>query len=477
MKRTIVWFRNDFRLHDNPALSEAAQEGVVIPVFIWSEEAKQEYAESEASSWWLYHSVATLEKGLQAHGLKLFIKTGDEFDALVEVMEEADAEAVYFNERYEPAERSKGSRIAEQLESIGIEVQTFHGHLLFNHDLVNKQGEPYKVFTSFWKRCMQEVVARPVPFPAEMKGIERGIQTVTLDQLQIIDENNWHQKFHQYWEPGEQAAVEKWQHYLEDGMSFYHAKRDFISSSSSSELSPYLAAGNISVKAMWHSAKSLSEETPEAVVRQSIDTFLKQLIWRDFAYHQLIHYPDIIRSPLRKQFLGFPWQGTEEQLMKWKIGQTGYPLVDAGMRELWETGMMHNRVRMVTASFLVKHLLIPWQEGYNWFKHTLLDFDTANNAMGWQWVTGCGIDAAPYFRIFNPILQSEKFDPNGSYIRKWVPELSSLQAPYIHKPWEAHVSVLEEADIQIGVTYPLPIVDHAVARKRALEAYQQVKGT
>lgn len=477
MQKTVVWFRKDFRLHDNPALSEAAKDGFVIPIFIWSEEDKREYTESEASSWWLYHSVATLEKELQAHGLKLFIKHGDEFDALVEVMDEAEADAVYFNERYEPAERSKESKITAQFESIGKKVQAFNGHLLFSPDLVNKQGEPYKVFTSFWKRCMHEVVARPLPFPVEMKGIVQGIQSLTLDQLRIIDKNKWHQKFHTYWKPGEQAAVEKWQQYLEDGMSFYHAKRDFISSGSSSELSPYLAAGNISVKAVWHTAKALSEETPEAAVHQSIHTFLKQLIWRDFSYHQLIHNPDIIRAPLRKQFLDFPWQGTDEHLMKWKRGQTGYPLVDAGMRELWETGMMHNRVRMVTASFLVKHLLIPWQEGYNWFKHTLLDFDAANNAAGWQWVTGCGIDAAPYFRIFNPFLQSEKFDPNGHYIRKWVPELSGLQAPTIHKPWEANVSVLEEAGIRIGVTYPSPIVDHAFARKRALEAYQQIKGT
>ncbi|MCM3710512.1 cryptochrome/photolyase family protein [Sporosarcina luteola] len=475
MKRTIVWFRRDFRLHDNPALWEAAIEGIVIPVFIWSEEEKREYAESEASSWWLYHSLATLEKGLQAHGLKLFIKSGDEFDALVEVMEEADAEAVYFNERYEPAERSKGRRITAQLESIGKEVQTFHGQLLFNPDLVNKQGEPYKVFTSFWKRCMQEDVERPLPVPVGMIGIEQEINTLSLHSLCFVHKNPWQQKFHEYWEPGEQAAIEKWEQFSDDGMFYYGKERDLISSGTSSMLSPYIAAGNISVKAMWHSAKGIYEEVQGMSV-QSIDTFLKQLVWREFAYHQLIHFPDITRIPLRKQFAEFPWVGTDEQLTKWKRGQTGYPLVDAGMRELWETGVMHNRVRMVTASFLVKHLLIPWQEGYEWFKHTLLDFDTANNAMGWQWVTGCGIDAAPYFRIFNPFLQSEKFDPDGEYIRKWVPELSGLQAPYIHRPWEAPTSVLEEASIQIGVTYPSPIVDHATARKRALEALQQVKG-
>ncbi|MCG7343341.1 DNA photolyase family protein [Sporosarcina sp. ACRSL] len=476
MKRTIIWFRKDFRLHDHPALWEAAKEGIVIPVYIWSDEEKLSYSKSEASFWWLYHSLASLDKGLQTHGLKLFIKDGDEFDALLEVMEEADAGAVYFNERYEPDERKKDSRIAAQLESIGKEVQTFHGHLLFTPDLLNKQGEPYKVFTSYWKRCMQEVVAQPFPVPEKMQGIDRELQTLPIDHIRTLAERPWNEKFHQYWEPGEQVAIGKWEQFSDDGIFYYGTERDLISSGSSSELSPYLAAGNISVKAIWYSAKRVYEETTEMTARQSINSFLKQLIWRDFAYHQLIHYPDIIRLPLRKQFAEFPWKGSNEQLTKWKVGQTGYPLVDAGMRELWETGVMHNRVRMVTASFLVKHLLIPWGKGYSWFEKTLLDFDTANNAMGWQWVTGCGIDCAPYFRIFNPFLQSEKFDPDGTYIRKWVPELSRLPVPYIHRPWEAPAKVLEDADIQIGVTYPPPIVDHAAARKRALLAYQEVKG-
>lgn len=473
MKRTIVWFRKDLRLHDNPALWEAAKEGIVIPVFIWSKEVERASKDNEASIWWLYHSLAALDKELQARGLKLFIKSGDEFDALVEILEEASADAVYFNERYEPDERRKDERLTMQLESIGVEVQAFHGHLLFSPDLVNKQGEPYKVFTSFWKRGVQEYVASPLPVPEEMKGIDRELEAVQLDDLRELTE---HERFSRYWEPGEQAAIEIWEQFSDDGIFYYGTERDLISSGTSSELSPYLAFGNISVKSIWHSAKRVYEETSELSARQSIETYLKQLIWRDFAYHQLLHYPDIVRLPLRKQFADFPWQGTGEQYLKWKQGKTGYPLVDAGMRELAETGMMHNRVRMVTASFLVKHLLIPWGEGYSWFKQSLLDFDTANNAMGWQWITGCGIDCAPYFRIFNPFLQSEKFDPAGAYIRKWVPELSSLQAPYIHKPWEAPEVVLEAAGIQIGTTYPLPIVDHAAARKRALQAYQEVKG-
>lgn len=472
MKRSIVWFRKDLRLHDHPALWEAATKGVVIPLFIWSEQDRMEYKESEASAWWLYQSLNRLKEDLHGHGLQLIIKIGDDFDAIVEVMEHANAEAIYFNERYEPEERERETRIVKQLESIGLDVQPFHGNLLFTPNLLNKQGEPYKVFTSFWKRGLQEHVTQPLPVP-EIRGIHQNLSTVSIDELGIQAHFG---KLYQYWQPGEQAGIKRWEQFSDDGLLHYKIERDLISSGTSSKLSPYFATGNISVRAMWYAVKRINEEITEETAHQSIEVFLKQMMWREFAYHQLIHSPDIIDVPLRKQFLDFPWQGTPEQYIQWKEGRTGYPLVDAGMRELSQTGMMHNRVRMVAASFLVKHLLIPWQEGYAWFKHSLVDFYAANNATGWQWVTGCGIDSAPYFRIFNPYLQSEKFDPDGNYIRKWIPELSRLQAPNIHKPSEASAIILEEAGIQLGTTYPFPIVDHAAARKRALQAYEEIKG-
>lgn len=472
MKRTIVWFRKDLRLHDNPALWEAANEGIVIPVFIWSEEDRRAYAASEASAWWLYHSLKQLETDLLQHGVQLVIKQGPDFDAIVDVMEQVGAESIYFNERYEPTERDRQMRIVGQLSSIGMDVRTFHGNLLFSPELLNKQGEPYKVFTSFWKRGLQEVVDRPLPVP-ELQGVENDISSLAINALGLPTDLGTLQK---YWQPGERAGTEQWAFFADDGMLHYKKERDLIAKGTSSRLSPYLAAGNSSARAIWHAAKRINEETKDVTAHQSIEAFLKQLMWREFAYHQLIHFPTMTDQPLRKQFNDFPWVGTPEQYNLWKEGKTGYPLVDAGMRELRETGMMHNRVRMVAASFLVKHLLIPWQEGYAWFQHALVDFDTANNATGWQWVTGCGIDAAPYFRIFNPYLQSEKFDPNGAYIKQWIPELANLPAKYIHKPFEAPEDILQEAGIQLGVTYPYPIVDHATARKRALHAYDTIKG-
>jgi deoxyribodipyrimidine photo-lyase len=229
------------------------------------------------------------------------------------------------------------------------------------------------------------------------------------------------------------------------------------------------------VRAIWYSAKRLNDAETEDYMNTSIDAFLRQLIWREFAYHQLIHFPTMLYKPLREQFKGFPWKQSDEEFARWQNGMTGYPLVDAGMRELWETGAMNNRIRMVVASFLVKHLLISWVDGSEWFKETLVDFDVANNAMGWQWVAGSGIDAAPYFRIFNPILQSQKFDSDGEYIRKWLPELSKLPSKHIHQPWKAPEELLHAADIELGKTYPLPIIDHSFARSRALEAFAQVK--
>lgn len=316
---------------------------------------------------------------------------------------------------------------------------------------------------------IQETIPRPLQIPSVLNGIEQNIDSLSIDELNLTSKNNWHQKLHAYWNPGERYAIEIWKDFTANGIHDYKEGRDFPSRHAISKLSAYIAHGNISVRAIWHSAKRQFETSSQA------DAFLRQLIWREFAYHQLIHFPTIISQPLREQFQDFPWQKDDEQFAQWKKGMTGYPLVDAGMRELWETGVIHNRVRMVVASFLVKHLLLPWTDGADWFKETLVDFDLANNSLGWQWVTGCGIDSAPYFRIFNPILQSEKFDHDADYILMWIPELSQLPIKYIHKPWEAPADVLEKAQIELGITYPYPIVDHKTARNRALEAFEKTK--
>lgn len=465
MKKTIVWLRSDLRLHDNPALWEAAERGKVIPVFIHSNEKT-----GEATNWWLHQSLIDLQKSFSAKGLSLILRSGNELDELQSLLDETKADAVFFNERYEPTPKKIDRAIIRTLTAHHIDVRAFHGNLLFNpNELLNKKNEPYKVFTSFWKRFSIEQISRPYPIPNEFHPINQEIRTLTVDELELLPSIQWHSKLAKHWHPSECDAITRWTDFIENDMQRYKIGRDFPVEEAVSNLSPYIAYGNISVKSIWHATKRQFDASSDA------EAFLRQLMWREFAYHQLIHFPHILHTPLRAQFKDFPWQGTSAQLTMWKRGKTGYPFIDAGMRELWATGAMHNRVRMVVASFLVKHLLIPWTAGSDWFKETLVDFDAANNALGWQWVTGCGIDSAPYFRIFNPILQSEKFDKNGEYIRKWIPELAQLPNKYIHKPWEAPDALLDDAGITLDVTYPRPIVDHTTARNRALAAFQGTK--
>lgn len=475
MKKIIVWFRNDLRLHDNPALWEAAQQGVIIPVFIWSEE-ENEKTTSEAGKWWLHHSLIALEKRLESNGLSLIFRRGNSLEELTSICKQTKADAVFFGERHEPSLMRRDSSITKNLLFHGTEVRSFPSNLLFtNSDLLNQKKEPFKVFTAFWKRTMRESVNRPLPVPVGIVPYNQVIPSLQVEELGLLSANHWDEKFHTHWEPGEKSAITRWEQFTEDSLSRYVEGRDIPSAESVSLLSPSIAWGEISVRAIWHSAKRLNETETGEYMHSSIDAFLRQLIWREFAYYQLIHFPEMLHAPLREKFTVFPWQGSDEEFAKWQKGLTGYPLVDAGMRELWETGVIHNRVRMVVASFLVKHLLISWVDGSEWFKETLVDFDAANNAMGWQWVAGSGIDAAPYFRIFNPILQSQKFDADGIYIRKWVPELAKLSSKYIHEPWKAPSNLLLESGIDLGKTYPLPMIDHSFARIRALEAYAQVK--
>jgi len=475
LKKIIVWFRKDLRLHDNPALWEAAQQGIIIPVFIWSEvEEESENMTSAAGKWWLHHSLIALKKKLESKGLSLIIRRGNSLEELSSICKQTKADAVFFGERYEHSIIRRDSTITKNLLFYGMEVRSFHSNLLFTpSDLLNQKNEPYKVFTAFWKRTMRETVNRPFPIPVEIVSYDQVLLSLQVEELGLLPANGWDEKFRNHWEPGEKGAIRRWEQFTDEGLSRYVEGRDIPSTNSVSILSPHLAWGDISVRAIWHSAKGLNE-TGE-YMHSSIDAFLRQLIWREFAYNQLIHFPTMLHAPLRENFKVFPWQGSNEEFEKWQNGLTGYPLVDAGMRELWGTGVIHNRVRMVVASFLVKHLLISWVDGSKWFNETLVDFDAANNAMGWQWVAGSGIDAAPYFRIFNPILQSRKFDPDGIYIRKWIPELAKLPSKFIHEPWKAPINLLHESGIVLGKTYPLPIIDHSLARIRALEAYAQVK--
>ncbi|WP_391205209.1 cryptochrome/photolyase family protein [Psychrobacillus sp. L4] len=465
MKKIIVWFRKDLRLHDHPALWEAAQQGFVIPVFIWSKAEELELQACDASLWWLHYSLLSFRQRLP-----LIIRQGNTLEILQNLIHETQADAVFFNERYEPSIVRRDQEIVTQLKLQNIDVRTFNGNLLYSpKDMLNQKQEPYKVFTSFWKKSMQVPAHRPTPTPHAFEIYRKSLESIEIEELNLLTTMPCHKKLTSYWEPGELGAIKTWEQFQSGDLSIYDQMRDFPFKIVTSTLSPYLAWGDISVRSIFYSARK--NDSP------SIHTFIKQLTWREFSYHQLIHFPSFANKPLRSNFERFPWQNDVESFKQWTIGLTGYPLVDAGMRELLETGYMHNRVRMVAASFLVKHLLVDWRKGYEWFQQNLVDFDVANNAMGWQWIAGSGIDSAPYFRIFNPISQSEKFDSSGGYIRQWVPELSTLPAPYIHRPWEAPDFMLEELGIRMGINYPLPIVEHSRARLRALDAYNTIKGT
>ena len=479
MNKTIVWLQKDFRFHDHPALMAAAERGIVIPVFIWSKEDEDEMGEKKASLWWLYHSIESFQSELREEGIQLVIRQGDSLTELMDIIRQTAADAIFFNERYEPAFSKRIKMIAKQLQEDGIQVRSFHGNLLFNpFPFLNHKQEPYKIFTAFYNRCKKEMVPRPVRVPKKLLANNEIILSLEIEDLPFLFSFQSDEKFAVYWKPGEKSAIAHWQDFSENELLIYKSGRDYPSKEISSKISAHLAWGDISVKAVWHSANRLMQQLEEEGNEQyheHIETFLRQLIWREFGYYQLFHYPSIIHTPLRKEFQAFPWNDDDAEFQKWKKGLTGYPLVDAGMRELLETGYMHNRVRMVTASFLIKHLLIPWTKGAEWFAQNLVDYDVANNAMGWQWTAGSGFDAAPYFRVFNPASQSHKFDENGEYIKKWIPELDNLPAPYIHKPWEASVERLESANVFLGETYPYPIVDHKFARERALQAYDSIR--
>jgi deoxyribodipyrimidine photo-lyase len=464
----IVWFRNDLRLGDNPALWHAAQTGrQLVPVWILTDE-DGDWAPGGASRWWLHHALAVLADDLQALGLHLVLRRGDEGRTLGALAAETGADLVLHNARWEPAGRARDARIARDLGAAGVEVRSFAGSLLWAPDEVrNRQGGPYRVFTPYWKRMLGEPdPPRPLAVPPRLTAPRRWPSLPPLQSLGLLPRPDWAGGLREAWRPGAAGADANRRRFLAGAAAAYAAGRDRPDLPGTSRLSPHLHAGGISVREFWHDLGGVDGGNE---VR-------RQLVWREFAHHLLHHFPHTVEQPLDERFARFPWAGSDAELAAWQRGRTGYPLVDAGMRELWATGWMHNRVRMSAASFLIKHLLVPWQAGAAWFWDTLVDADLANNTMGWQWVAGCGADAAPFFRIFNPVLQGRRYDPDGAYVRRWIPELAGVPKRWLHAPWEAPPLVLAEAGVTLGSTYPQPIVDHARARQRALEAWAQIKG-
>ncbi|MBR9865595.1 MAG: deoxyribodipyrimidine photo-lyase [Oceanospirillales bacterium] len=473
----IVWLRHDLRLRDNPALFYAAQQGPVIPVFIddtgGSDTAADEWSPGAASRCWLHHSLDSVNQQLEGC-LKLF--RGDPLKILSQLIEETGADAVFWNRCYTPQTVSRDSLIKRELKSAGINVHSYNGSLLWEPWEISKgDGTPYKVFTPFFRNGCLSAPTPDEPLPRPELQLVTGkdyANQISLKQLQLLPDHPWYKRISEHWEISEDAAWKRLQQFTSERLQNYQKGRDFPSLEATSTLSPYLQWGQISPRQIWYYSQ---QQATRPGLEDALDTFLKELGWREFSYYQLYHTPGMTRENLNQRFNHFPWRNDPDRCRDWQHGRTGFPVIDAGMRELWQTGYMHNRVRMLVGSFLVKNQLQHWHHGARWFWDTLVDADLASNSASWQWVAGCGTDAAPYFRIFNPVTQGQKFDPDGTYVRHYLPELARLPSRYIHTPWEAPESVLSEAGVILGQTYPHPILDLKETRREALDAFGQLK--
>jgi len=472
----LVWFRNDLRLEDNPALFHARETGApVICLYILDEE--MEFAPGGASKWWLHHSLSALAADIEKAGSRLILKRGSSPEILKEMIELTGASQVFWNRRYYASYVEADKQLKTDLKDQGIAVETFNGSLLREPwEVKTKTGGPYNVFTPFWKALRAMGPARKaLPQIRKLNGCKSHPKSDKLDDWNLLPSKpNWATEFENDWTPGEKGARKKLRDFLSDAVNVYASGRDRPDREWTSRLSPHLAFGEISPLQIWNETQSAIAGGDAS--ENAADKFLSEIAWREFSYSLLFHNKGLPSKPLRKEFANYPWRNDRKGLRAWQKGMTGYPIVDAGMRQLWRTGWMHNRVRMIVASFLIKDLLVPWQKGEAWFWDTLVDADLANNAASWQWVAGCGADASPWFRVFNPITQGEKFDPEGDYVRKFVPELKDLPAKYIHSPWQAPEEELQKAGVNLGKTYPFPILDHAEARRRALEGYDRIRG-
>jgi deoxyribodipyrimidine photo-lyase len=475
----IYWFRDDLRLHDLPALKAAVATGKpVLACYILDDDSPEHWRMGSASRWWLHHSLDALSSAIEALGGRLYLASGCPEQILGALAQDAGASQIYCSRSYEPWAQALERRVEAALENLDVELLCFRGSLLFDPGQVKTQaGTPFKVYTPFWKACRlsiepdQPVGAAEVKFWNSRKHLGISLPDLALISATEDRAENWQQ----YWQPGEKGATVRLCEFLDERLALYAQGRDFPGLDATSLLSAHLHFGEISPNKVFHSVRQAVMGHP--ALDLAAEKFLNELGWREFSRYLLFHFPQVPDKAFKPAFEAFPWVGSVESLAVWKTGHTGYPMVDAGMRELRQTGYMHGRVRMIVASFLCKHLLIDWRVGERWFWDLLVDADLANNACGWQWVAGSGADAAPYFRIFNPITQGKKFDREGTYVRRWVPELAALPDRYLFQPWEAPQSLLEECDVTLGSHYPFPIVEHKPARESALAAYAHIKST
>ncbi|MGI9510597.1 MAG: cryptochrome/photolyase family protein [Geminicoccaceae bacterium] len=476
----LLWFRQDLRLADHRALAAAiAAERPIVPVYILDDETPGPWKMGGASRWWLHESLEALGADLEGLGSQLIFARGASRDLIIQLMEEAGADSVYVSRSYEPWARALEEEIAGQLKSRGWTLHRFAGALMFEPEVPKtKAGDSFRVFTPFYKTCLdlgppkpplakpKSSLSAPADWPRSEKLEDWGLLPCSPD---------WAGGLREAWEPGETGAEVRLLRFMDEAMAGYGDARDRPDVEGTSRLSPHLHFGEISPHRCWQAVEGWLAASSDGKGERGGRSFLRELVWREFSYHLLFHWPDLPVKAFRPEFEKFPWDKNDAALSAWQRGRTGFPIVDAGMRELWQTGWMHNRVRMITASFLIKDLLIPWQDGEAWFWDTLVDADLASNSASWQWVAGSGADAAPYFRVFNPVLQGKKFDPRGDYVRRYVPELAGLSDEHLHAPWEAPKEALAAAGIELGKTYPEPMVDHGQARQRALLAYKTVK--
>ena len=471
MKSTgIFWIREDFRIDNNPALSFATQNHEnVLALYIYNNNDFDN--KREAQKWWVFKSLETLKKELSDYKINLEIVKGDELE-IFSKFNKKDKLSVYWNKIYEPDVIAKGKKIRDLFIKNEIDYKYFKGNILNEFQEITKNdGTPFKVFTPFWRNAEQVYLNQP---PSKNYIVKKKIKKITyfkkcIEPIDILPKKNWYKKFEKYWKVSENDSKKILKNLIENKIKDYGTSRDIPSIEGTSKLSPYIKHGQIHVGSIW---KKCSEIKSKGIGYRK---YINELGWREFSHSLINYFPEFLKGNFRKEFDKFPWAKNEKFLKAWKKGMTGYPIVDAGMRELYETGWMHNRIRMVVGSFLVKHLRINWTEGEKHFRNCLLDFNKANNVAQWQWVAGCGADAAPYFRIFNPILQGEKFDKEGNYVKKWVPELKNVPNKFIHKPWEMELKYQEAIKTIIGKDYPGPIVVHEKARAAALEAFQSLK--